>query len=289
MKSTSDARADHVFRLAKPPSGVIKESKKSFLEEQTRTFREWADYSRHKAVVQDSLTRQIFSATRIDPTVKFSLAALRASLDSRMPKVMDAPFSGPPIFQMKPGLNIIGPPYDFGLHVALGSNQPAIINSIASGSFSVVATAPAGKNTFGSAGVALFIVPSNPGKTLSIRPYYTWFYIYTCESHGPPTAHSSGVISASVSGRKNDGSSMGLPGKSAQLWSAGSDIWDDAHGEDSNVFGIPEGELIVSGFDFYTVSYVCQVSADANKSSPWWAVSYAQLHCKVPFIVVEEF
>ena len=246
MKTKPYANVDHVFRLPKPPAKAVKEAQRSFLEEQTGIFQRYADYRRHKAVIEASLISRLFGDDPIEANVRGSLAALRDTLDARIPpmRLHDAPFSGPPIFQMKPGLNLIGPPYDFGLHVALGSNQPMVHNSLASGSFSVVATALPGTNTFGAAGMGLFIVPSKPNKTLSIRPYFTWFYIYTCESHGPPTAHSSGVISASVSGRHNNGSSTGLPGKSAQLWSASSDLGNDAH----------------------TLSYACQASADASRT-----------------------
>lgn len=290
MKAPRTASAEHVFRMPKPSAAAIKQAQGAFLKEQTEAYQKFADYRRHRGVIEKFFITRLYAAETIDAKVKRSVEALRSTRESRIPAtVRDAPFAGPPIFQMKPGINLIGPPYDFGLNVALGTNRPMIHNGLGSGVFSISATALPGGNTFGAAGVGLFIVPSKPAKTLSIRPYYTWFYKYTCESDGPPTAHSTGVISASVSGRMKNGTSSGFPGKSKQLWSAGSDLWDDAHGEDTEVFRLPESELVVSGFDFYTVSYSCQVSADANESDLFSAVSYNQLGCRVPFIVVEEF
>ena len=291
MKAARNGPDEHLFRLAKPSAGAIKQAQGRFLKEQTEAYEKYAHYRRHRAVIEKFFINRLYVAETIDAKVKRSLDALRATRDSRVlaTPVRDAPFSGPPIFQMKPGINLIGPPYDFGLNVALGTNKPMIHNGLASGVFSVSATALPGGNTFGAAGVGLFIVPSKPSKTLSIRPYYTWYYKYTCESDGPPTAHSHGTISAAVSGRRNDGSSSGFPGKSKQLWSAGSDLWDDAHGEDTELFRLPESELVVSGFDFYTVSYSCQAGGDANESDLFSSVAYMQLGCRVPFIVVEEF
>jgi hypothetical protein len=56
-----------------------------------------------------------------------------------------------------------------------------------------------------------------------------------------------------------------------------------------HLFRIPDSELVVSGNEWYTVSYVCQASADAHKSGFGYSVSYVQLHCRVPFLVVGEF
>jgi hypothetical protein len=293
MTTESGDRKDHVFRLASPPARSIREAEKRFAAEHREEFRRWAEYWRHKHVIQEALAKELFGKMEIDPRVKASLKALRESRDSRLATVRDAPFSGPgpPIFQTKPGLNILGPPYDFGLHVALGGNPPAVMNVLKTGQFSVVATATAGQGTYGAAGVGLFIVPSQPSRTLAIRPYFEWQYIYSCESHGPPTAHSTGVVSANVSGRRPDGESKPFPGKGATLWTASSDAWDDDHGSDANVFLNPDSELIVSGFDFYTVSYACQANGNAANptASGWWASAYVRLHCRVPFIFVEEF
>jgi hypothetical protein len=285
MKATKD----HLFRLTKRPARRIQEATRRFAKRETSAFKDWSEYRRHKRVIEDALAGQLINEKTIDPRVKVSLAALRKTAEGRIDVVRDAPFQGPPVFHVGPGLNVLGPPYDFGLNVALGSNQPSVQVSINSGSFGVVATAVAGKNTYGSAGVSLFIVPSDPNRALSIRPYFEWNYIYSCESHGPPTAHSYGTVSAEVTGHRGSGSTD-FPGKSLMLWTTGSDIWDDTHGDDSDVFRNPDSELIVSGHDYYTVSYVCQTSADSGKASfGWYSEAYVQFHCRVPFIVVQEF
>jgi hypothetical protein len=126
--------------------------------------------------------------------------------------------------------------------------------SLGSGTFSVVASASSGTDTFGSAGIGLFIVPSAPARTLAIRPYFQYEYSYSCESHGPPTAHSIATLSANVSGRTPSGASRPFPSRDRHLWSASSDAWDDARGWGADVFAASDAELIVSGFDFYTLS-----------------------------------
>jgi hypothetical protein len=126
--------------------------------------------------------------------------------------------------------------------------------SLGSGTFSVVASASSGTDTFGSAGIGLFIVPSAPARTLAIRPYLQYEYSYSCESHGPPTAHSIATLSANVSGRTPSGASRPFPSRDRHLWSASSDAWDDARGWGADVFAASDAELIVSGFDFYTLS-----------------------------------
>lgn len=285
MKMTKD----HSFRAARSPARQVQEVRKCFADRNDDSFRDWSEYRHHKRVIDEALAGQLIDEKAIDPRVKASLAVLRARAEARIPVVRDGSFNGPPIFPTKPGLNILAPPYDFGLNVALGSNRPSVQISSNDGTFGVVATALAGKNTFGSAGVGLFIVPSDPKRTLSIRPYFQWRYIYSCESHGPPTAHSYGLVSAEVSGHRG-GQTTGFPGKSQSLWSTGSDVWDDTHGDDSDVFRNPESELIVSGQEFYTVSYVCQTAADSGKAGfGWYSAAYVQLHCRVPFIVVEEY
>ena len=281
-------RQDHAFRMAKPPRDVVKAAQNRFRETHAKAFENWAEYRRHKRVVEEEVNARVFGREPFSEAVRASLEELRKSAASRAPVIRDGQFSGPPVFHVGPGLNIIGPPYDIGLVVALGSNAPSVQTSVASGVFGVVATASSGRNTYGSAGLALFIVPSDPARTLSIRPYYQYDYTWSCESHGPPTAHSYGQVSADVSGHSGS-SSHDFPGNSETLWSGSSDYWDDGSGAESDMFRIPDSELIVSGSEYYTVSYVCQASGDSNKNGFGWSVSYIRLHCRVPFIVVEEF
>lgn len=284
-----NAHQDHDYRLTRRPARTLQSLRRAFEARERLTFTTWNQQQRDRRIVKEALASQWVEESALDPAVKVSLRALRTAAEARVPEIREAPFSGPPVFSVKPGLNILGPPYDLGLNVGLGSNRPSVQVSVATGRFGVVATAVAGKETFGSAGVVLFLVPSAPLRTLSIRPYFEWSYTYTCESFGPPTAHSYGVVAAEVTGHRSGGST-GYPGKRQHLWSAGSDLWDDAHGNESDVFRNPDCELVVSGHDYYTVSFVCQTGADSGKAGfGWYSASYVQFHCRVPFLVVEEF
>ncbi len=280
---------DHLFRLSQVTASRLQATKRLFAERQKNAFRDWSEYRREKRVIEDALAQQWIDETKIDARVKGALASLRKRTDRTVPTLRDGPSAGPPIFQVKPGINVLAPPYDVGLDVAQGSNTPSVQVSTSSGRFGVVATAIAGKETFGSAGVALFIVPSDPARTLSIRPYFEWRYIYSCDSYGPPTAHSYGIVNAEATGHRGD-ALTGFPGKSQSLWSTGSDAWHDTHGDDSDVFRNPDSELVVSGHDYYTVSYVCQTGADSGRTGfGSYSSAYVQFHCRVPFIFVEEF
>ena len=284
VKKQSSSGKTHVFRLVNPPAQAIKTATAVFAKRQRDSYEQWAEYRRHQNVIQESLTERLYGNETLSPKVTASLDALRHSLSSRAPIIRDHHFPGLPIFNVTPGLNVLGSPYDFGLNMALGSNKPAVMVDTASGSFGVSASASGGNNTWGAAGVALFVVPSDPARTLSIRPYFQWQYTYSCESHGPPTAHSVGDVSAEVSGAAKD-----FPGKHMHLWSGSSDAWNDGSGDDGGVFGIPDSELVVSSQPYYVVSYVCQTSGDSNKNFLGWSASFMQLHCRVPFLVVEEF
>ena len=280
---------DHDYRLTRCPARTFQSLRRAFKTQEQLAFTTWHQHQRDRRFVKDALASQWVKESALDPAVQVSLRALRTAAEARIPVIRETSFAGPPVFPVKPGLNILGPPYDLGLNVGLGSNRPSVQVSVATGRFGVVATAVAGKETFGSAGVVLFIVPSAPHRTLSIRPYFEWSYIFTCESFGPPTAHSYGLVAAEVTGHRSGGPT-GYPGKRLDLWSTGSDLWDDTHGEDSNVFRNPDSELVVSGHDYYTVSFVCQTGADSGKASfGWYSASYVQFHCRVPFLVVEEF
>jgi hypothetical protein len=269
---------------------VIREAQKRFADDSRTEFERWAEAAKHRRVVDAALTAPWIEKVPLSDRLRLSLEALK-DRPIRPAPVRDLPSQqqpGPPIFQMQPGLNILAPPYDFGVNVALGSNAPSVQVSLGTGRFTVNATAPADTNTFGSAGIGLFLVPSSPGRTLSIRPYFEYAYSYYCESHGSPTAHCFGVVSANVSGRRTDGSSLPLMSRNAQLWSAGSDAWDDAHGGDGGVWWPPDCTLTASGFDFYTLSYICQAGADSGSFAWWWSVAGVEFTCRVPFLVVEE-
>ena len=279
----------HGFRLAKPAPRLIRGLQAEFTARTEQAFERWSEYRQHKRVVAEALAARAFGTMEPDAKTKASLVALRRSYKERIPAVMDGVSDGPPIFHVKPGLNILGPPYDFALSAATGSNKPAIMNDVSSGRFAVVGSAISGRGTFGSAGMSLFIVPSHPSRTLAIRPYFEWQYIYSCESDGPPTSHSHGVISASASGHRGS-STLPFPDRSQPLWSASSDAWDDDHGNDSGVFVGLDSQLLVSGADFYTVSFVCQAAADsADGNFGWFSQAFFQLHCRVPYLFVEEF
>jgi hypothetical protein len=192
------------------------------------------------------------------------------------------------MFQMHAGINVLAPPYDFTLETWNGSNKPSLQKSIASGVFGVVGTANAGSNFSGVAGIALFVIPSAPAKALSIRPYFLYDYNFSCHSTGTPTAHSHGALGADVSGRIGT-SAKPFPGKALHLWSGSSDAWRDETGNDADAFRNPFSELIVSGCDYYTLQYTCHADGDSGSGLFGYSIAYVRLHCRVPFIVVEEF
>jgi hypothetical protein len=61
-------------------------------------------------------------------------------------------------------------------------------------------------------------------------------------------------------------------------------------GADSDVFRNPDSELIVSGQEYYVVTYSCRAGADSAKVRiGWWSAAFVKLHCRVPFVVIREF
>jgi len=121
----------------------VKAAQNRFRETHAKAFENWAEYRRNKRVVEEEVNARVFGREPYSDAVRASLEELRKSAASRAPVIRDGQFSGPPVFHVGPGLNIIGPPYDIGLVVALGSNAPSVQTSVASGVFGVVATATA--------------------------------------------------------------------------------------------------------------------------------------------------
>jgi len=156
------------------------------------------------------------------------------------------------------------------------------------GNFGVSVTASGGSNSYAAAGVSLFVVPSDPTRTLSIRPYFHYDYAWTCHSVGTPTSYSAGSVSAEISGHHASGSTN-VPGRSKQLWVGGSNLWSDNHGSHGDVYRVEDCTLVVSGSEYYVLSYVCQASTNSGKNLFGWSAAYVRLHCRVPFIVVEQF
>lgn len=280
---------EHSFRMARPPARVVREMKQAITAREHEAFRDRQVSWQHRRVVENAMIERLYGTEPFDRRVTSSLEALETIANPWRPILHNHGASPlPQPFQMHPGLNVIGPPYDFTVTVALGSQRPAAMASSASGRFSLVGTAGSGRSFHGSASVCLFIVPSHPSKTLSIRPYFEYQYSFSCESHGPPTAHSHGSISAEVSGHLAH-VPKGFPGKAQWLWTGSSDAWDDQAGSDANTWRNPDCELRVSGFEYYTVNYSCQADGDSNKNLFGWSISYVTLNCRVPFIVIEEF
>jgi hypothetical protein len=94
---------DHVFRVARPPAGEIRRAQRRFAEAQTGAFRRWAEYRRHKHVVQDALAERLFGGIELTPRLKAALAGLREAAGPRVLPLRDGVFVGPPIFQTRPG------------------------------------------------------------------------------------------------------------------------------------------------------------------------------------------
>ena len=191
-------------------------------------------------------------------------------------------------------MNVLAPPYDMTVSVKKGSSKPSMQVSAETGKFGMVATAMAGPtsysttDTFGSAGVGLVIVPSHPSVTLQIRPYFQWSYSFSCQSHGSPTAHSHGNVSVSITGHRGSKRTEFAP-RDVELWNAGSDMWDDASGADSDVFRPAQSEVFVSDHAWYVLVYSCRAGADSAKVRiGWWSAAFVSLHCHVPFVVIRE-
>lgn len=128
------------------------------------------------------------------------------------------------------------------------------------------------------------------GRQDKTRPYFLYDYSFSCESIGPPTAHTHGALGADVTGHVGTASKP-FPGKSMHLWTGSSDAWRDESGADADAFRNPFCELVVSGSEYYTLQYTCHADGDSGSSfiGGWYSVAYVRLHCRVPFIVVEEW
>jgi hypothetical protein len=290
-----NGKKEHQFRPRKLPKSAIEDTTRRSAERERALYEDWSSFRKHKRVIADAIAAQVIGQVAINPTIKAALAALEEKAQGRVTFFRDVTFERPHTFDLHPGLNVLGPPYDFTLRVKEGSQKPSLQTSTADGTFGVVATAMAGPNSYstndtaGAAGVGLVIVPSDPNRTLTIRPYFQRSYDYACESHGSPTAHCHGAVSAAITGHRGS-ERFEFPLKDRMLFAAGSDLWDDAHGADSDVFRNPDAEHIVSGFNFYTLLYSCRVGGDSAKVRiGWWSAAFIRLHCRVPFIAVREF
>ena len=278
----------HAFRITKPDKRIFHQFERGFVEREKAEFERRADYHKHKHVIEDAMMRRLLGDDAPEREVAISLAALKASLPSRNIPIRDGVMNGPPVIRITPGLNIVGPPYDFALNVALGSNAPSIQNDISTGRFGVVVNCHGGTDSFGTAGNSVFVVPSDPGRTLVVRPYFEWNYIYSCDTHGVPTAHAQGSITADMSGHSGS-ATRSFPGHATQLFRGASDGWDDDSGDDSGTMTGLDFQMIGSNSEFYLLSFGCQASVDSHENWFGWSQAQVQLHCRVPFFVIEEF
>lgn len=285
----------HSFRPKKLPRRAIEAAARRSLERENALYEDWASYRRHKRVIADAIAAHALRDLELASELRVSLAALYTQAQNRFATIRDIEFVHRHTFDLHPGMNVLGPPYDFTLKVRNGSQKPSVSAETSTGRFSVSATAMAAggaaygtRDTAGAAGVGLVIVPSDPSRTLAIRPYFRYGYDFACESHGSPTAHSSGFVSAAVTGHTGS-TRFEFPLKDRQLWAAGSDIWDDAHGAGSDVFMNPDAEHIVSGHEYYTVLYSCRCGGDSAKVRiGWWSAAFMKVGCDVPFVAVRE-
>lgn len=275
--------------MAKLPAGVVKKIGNGFAEGQRKLFKEREEYIGHKRVIEDAMAKRLYGPEPFDRSVLSALEALkRLKNPQRVPIRDQTGVGGPPVFPVKPGINVLIPPYDFIQTVALGSQEPAALAFSGTGTFIVNGAASAGTGFSGAAGVFLFVVPSDPGRTLSIRPYFQYEYTWSCASHGAPTAHCHGSLFVDAAGITG-GTPSAFPTKSVQLFSGSSDAWNDGSGDDGGTFRIPDSEQIVSGADYYTVEFSCGADGDSGSNIFGWSETYVTLDCRVPFLVVEEF
>ncbi len=285
----------HPFRPKKLPSRSVRDAGQRFTAGEEAAYEEWSSFRKHKRLIDDAIAAHLISELGITPSLKASLGVLREQAEGRFVRFKNLAFERPHTFDLHPGWNVLVPPYDFNVIVKRGSQKPFVQASAVTGEFGVVATAMADpssystNDTFGAGGVGLVLVPSDPSRTLDIRPYFQWSYSFSCESHGSPTAHSHGAVSVAISGHR-DGERAEFPGRDMWLWNAGSDLWDDASGADSDVFRVSDSEVFVTGFDHYTLLYSCRAGGDSAKVRiGWWSAAFMHLHCRVPFIAIREF
>ena len=284
----------HSFRPRKLPRSVIEAATRGSLARENALYEEWASYRKHKRAIDDAIAAHVLKDLEVASELEASLATLLERAEARYATFRDIAFERPHTFDLHPGLNVLGPPYDFTLKVKNGSQKPSVSAETSTGSFSISATAMAAggaaygtRDTAGAAGIGLVLVPSDPSRTLAIRPYFKFSYDFACESHGSPTAHSSGFVSASCTGHTGGASVEFF--KDKQLWAAGSDLWDDAEGAGSDVFMNPDAEHIVSGSQFYTLLYSCRCGGDSAKVRiGWWSAAFMKVACQVPFVAVRE-
>jgi hypothetical protein len=274
--------------MSKPPRRISRDIEKQFTTSHKQMFKRWAEYHHHKSVIEDELTRRLFGTDELSGDAKKSLEILRAGYVPRVSPLLNQNGVGPLTFPVRPGVNILSPPYDFTLRVALGSNMPGIMTSLNSGNFGVSVSAGSGSNSYAAAGVCLFVIPSDPTRTLSIRPCFQYDYSWSCKSVGTPSSYSAGSISAEISGHGPTGT-WNYPGRSKQLWTGGSNLWSDNKGRQADIYRVEDCTLTVSGSEYYVLSYVCQGSTNSGKNLFGWSAAYVVLHCRVPFIVIEQF
>jgi hypothetical protein len=275
--------ARHTFRHSKPSGSVIKEIQEGLARNADERFSRESEIREHQQIIRQALADKILG--KPDDRVIASVKALSAiSLRGRPAPDMHG---GPHAFQMNPGFNVIAPPYDYEVHIELGSGSAVSEPDLFSGRFSAEVTASSGEASDAYAGVGVFLVPSHPSKHLAIRPYFEWSYSYTCVSHLAPSGHSSGAISTNASGHTGR-NKVDLGGNTHVLWNDGSTFWHDTYGLDSGIYPTWLSEHLVSGQEYYGVNYVAQVSGDAETATIGGSLSFGHMVCRVPFIVVEE-
>lgn len=281
------AKTAHEFRLPNPPGRIVLRAQREFREETRKLFEERSEESRLRAVVERELHTRVFGTAPAGTEFERAAAELRRRFEGPVSVKQEPPSLPHGFFHVSLGLNILAPPYDFALGAAWGGNRPALFTDERDGTFGVSGTAVSGTNTFGSAGVSLFIVPSHPARRLAIRPHFAWRHNFICRSVGPPTSHSNGSVSVSFAGHSRARTTLFQP-LSLPLWNGSSDAWHDESGNDSGFFLAPGSQVNVYGYDYYSVSFTCQGYGDAHGSLFGWSAAAFQLHCRVPFVAVRE-
>ena len=236
--------------MQKPPRDVVKATQNRFRETHAKAFENWAEYRRHKRVVEEEVNARVFGREPFSDAVRASLEELRKSA-FRAPVIRDGQFSGPPVFHVGPGLNISARLTTSGWRSRSGRTHLGT-DVRSSGVFGVVATASSGRNTYGSAGLALFIVPSDPATNTVDPPVLSIRLLLELRiARATDGALIRPGKRRSVGAHRERARAISR-GRVRRLWSGSSDYWDDGSGAESDVFRIPDSELIVSGSEYYT-------------------------------------
>jgi hypothetical protein len=120
---------EHQFRPGKLHKRWIEDVTNHFAKGEGARYEEWSSYRKHKRVIDDAIAAQVVGEFKMNPTVKASLTALEAKAQERVALFREIAFERTHTFDLHPGLNVLGPPYDFTLSDKRGSQKPSVSTS----------------------------------------------------------------------------------------------------------------------------------------------------------------